>query len=161
MQDDSIISALIGLIGACNHNPKTANTDAVVIKALAFPPPGSACDEAAVQQMIDEIHAEKNAVAPGCALCAAPCGSTSDYDMTRIYQAAEDIREAKTDILSELRKAACAVCRRPGAELPHTVDCEFFYKALSLVSYDMDQKALLSLLAEAQEINHKIEEELS
>ena len=161
MQENSIISALIGLAGACSHNPKTANTDAVVIKALAFPPPGPACNRESVQQMIDEIHAEKNAVAPGCALCAAPCGSTSDYDMDRIYQAADDIREVKTGILSELRRAARAIRGCLGTGAPRTVETEFFYKALSLVSYDMELNTLLSLLAEAREVNRRIEEEIS
>lgn len=29
-------------------------------------------------------------IAPDCAVCAMPCGNTSDYDMSRIYQAAYD-----------------------------------------------------------------------
>lgn len=37
MKEDKIISALIGLVGACSNNPKTAGTDSLVIKALAFP----------------------------------------------------------------------------------------------------------------------------
>ena len=37
MKEDKTISALIGLVGACNNNPKTENTDRVIIKALAFP----------------------------------------------------------------------------------------------------------------------------
>ena len=36
MEENRIISALIGLVGACNNNPKTENTDHVIIKALAF-----------------------------------------------------------------------------------------------------------------------------
>lgn len=50
MDEKGIISALIGLTGACNNNPKTENTDHVVIKALAFPVvwPEADYDEAAV-----------------------------------------------------------------------------------------------------------------
>ena len=37
MIEDRIISVLIGLVRACNNNPKTAATDSLVVKALAFP----------------------------------------------------------------------------------------------------------------------------
>lgn len=37
MVEDKVISALIGLAGACNNNPKKADTDSLIIKALAFP----------------------------------------------------------------------------------------------------------------------------
>ena len=55
MREDRIISALIGLVGACNNNPKTAGTDNLVIKALAFPLLYPEHDEEALRQMIDEI----------------------------------------------------------------------------------------------------------
>ena len=84
MKKDRIISALIGLIGACNNNPKTENTDYVVIKALAFSPEPSETSNKTLQALIEEIHTEKYAVAPGCAACQTPCGNTSDYDMNRI-----------------------------------------------------------------------------
>lgn len=54
MQKDKIISALIGLVGACNNNPKTENTDRLVIKALA-----SASDPDAVNDTVSEIRKEK------------------------------------------------------------------------------------------------------
>ena len=52
MEKNKIISALIGLIGACNNNPKTENTDRIVIKALAFP-----MDRSEICEVSDEtIH---------------------------------------------------------------------------------------------------------
>ncbi|MDE7229147.1 MAG: hydroxylamine reductase, partial [Oscillospiraceae bacterium] len=106
MKEDKLISVLIGLVGACNNNPKTDNTDRVVIKSLAFPLlfPNFGDDE--LSELLDEIRAEKYAIAPGCAECITPCGNTSDYDMNRIYQAEDDIREIKLQILSKLRKMA-------------------------------------------------------
>ena len=89
MIEDRIISVLIGLVRACNNNPKTAATDSLVVKALAFPLLCPNCGDKAVNEIIDEIHTEKNSVAPGCAVCTAPCGNTSDYDMRRIYEADE------------------------------------------------------------------------
>ena len=89
MIEDRIISVLIGLVRACNNNPKTAATDSLVVKALAFPLLRPNCGDKAVNEIIDEIRTEKNSVAPGCAVCIAPCGNTSDYDMRRIYEADE------------------------------------------------------------------------
>ena len=72
LPDEAVISALIGLAGACNNNPKTLRTDRVLLRALA----GELDAEA--------VRAEKFAVAPDCAVCANPCGNTSDYDMDRL-----------------------------------------------------------------------------
>lgn len=155
MKEDKIISVLIGLVGACNNNPKTENTDSVVIRALAFPLlfPNFGDDE--LSELLDEIRSEKYAVAPGCAECTAPCGNTSDYDMNRIYQAEDDIREIKLKILSKLRKMA----EREYSRIQNNsqTDIEIFYKAVSFVSYDLEKDMLLELLREL-DIYNKAEE---
>ncbi|MCM1181908.1 MAG: hypothetical protein NC337_00855 [Roseburia sp.] len=150
-KEDKIVSALIGLVGACNNNPKTANTDGVLIKALAFP---IVCGEAGDEEMsamTDEIHAEKNAVAPNCASCAFPCGNTSDYDMERIYGAEEEIRDMKLELLSRCEELAACLYRGRTAETAARFDYEFFYRALSYISFDIGKEPLLELLAEAEE----------
>ena len=149
MSEDRIISALIGLVGACNNNPKTADTDSLVIKALAFPVLYPEHDEKALRQMIDDIYSEKNSIAPGCAMCAAPCGNTSDYDMRRIYEADDAIRKVKLRILEKIQKLAAYICHN--RESVNT-DIEFFYKALSYISYDMDEAVFLGLLDEIENI---------
>lgn len=57
-----MIGALIGLVGACSSNPKTENTDAIIITALSLAEP--CCDERTAREQINAIHAEKYAVAP-------------------------------------------------------------------------------------------------
>lgn len=153
MIEDRIISVLIGLVRACSNNPKTADTDSLVIKALAFPLLCPKYDDKAISEIIDEIHTEKNAVAPGCAVCTAPCGNTSDYDMRRIYEADDAVRKVKLQILEKLQELAAYVCRN---REPETIDIGFFYKALSYVSYDMDEAELLELLNEAENTEYKI-----
>lgn len=156
MREDKIISALIGLVGACNNNPKTVNTDSVVIRALAFVPLCPEYDDKALQDIVEDIYAEKNSVAPGCAVCAAPCGNTSDYDMRRIYEAGGGIRKVKLQILEKLRELAAYVCRNRESGRSPYIDIGFFYKALSYVSYDMDEADLLGLLEEAEKIERDI-----
>ena len=151
MQENRIISVLIGLIGACSNNPKTENTDHLVIKALA-----SSFDHHTTDEIVDEIRTEKNRIAPGCATCASPCGNTSDYDMDRIYSADEEIRNMKLNILSEISETAKYIYKN--GVLLSKKEIDFFYKALSYISYDLKKDFLLSLLDEAQKIKRKIKE---
>lgn len=155
MKEDRIISALIGLVGACNNNPKTDNTDSLVIKSLAFPLLCPEYDDRALQKIVDDIYLEKNSVAPGCTVCTAPCGNTSDYDMRRIYEADDVIRKVKLQILEKLQKLAAYACCSYEFGSSCT-DREFFYKALSYVSYNLDETDLLRLLDEAESIEHNI-----
>ena len=156
MREDRIISALIGLVGACNNNPKTAGTDNLVIKALAFPLLYPEHDEEALQQMINDIYSEKNSVAPGCATCATPCGNTSDYDMRRIYEADDAIRKVKLQILEKIQKLAAYIFHnQESGRIPYT-DSGFFYKALSYISYDMDEAVFLGLLDELENMERDI-----
>ena len=147
MTEDKIISALIGLVRACNNNPKTADTDSLVIKALAFPLLCPEYDDKSLCEIVDEIYAEKNLVAPGCAVCTAPCGNTSDFDMHRIYEADDVIRKVKLRILERLQELAAYACRSRESEM---IDMDFFYKALSYVSYDIGEAELLELFNETE-----------
>ena len=156
MSEDRIISALIGLVGACNSNPETADTDSLVIKALAFPLLYPEHDEKALRQMIDDIYSEKNSIAPGCAMCAAPCGNTSDYDMRRIYEADDAIREVKLRILEKIQQLAAYICHNRESEIISNTGIKFFYKALSYISYDMDESAFHGLLNEIENIERDI-----
>lgn len=156
MREDKIISALIGLVGACNNNPKTANTDSLVIKALAFPLLYPGYDDRALRKIVDGIRSEKNSVAPGCAVCTAPCGNTSDYDMRRIYESDAVIRKLKLQILEELCKLAAYVCCNKEYGKNLYTDSELFYKVLSYVSYDMDKADFLGLLDEVKQVEHNI-----
>lgn len=156
MKDDRIISALIGLVGACSNNPKTADTDSLVIKALAFPLLFPGYDDRALQKIVEAIYSEKSCVAPDCAVCAAPCGNTSDYDMRRIYEADDEIRKLKLQILEKLREMAAYICRnRESGNMSYT-DSELFYKALSYVGYDMDEAGLVELWDELEKAQHEI-----
>ncbi|MCH5344556.1 MAG: hypothetical protein J1E64_11000 [Acetatifactor sp.] len=156
MEENKIISALIGLVGACNNNPKTENTDQVIIKAVAFPLIQPEADAETIQALIEEIYAEKYAVAPGCATCQTPCGNTSDYDMDRIYNAEADIRNLKLKILSALKELAAELYSGQKLNMLSEETVEFFYKALSYISFDMGIDSLLTFWNEVQETIEKI-----
>lgn len=156
MRGDQVISALIGLVGACNNNPKTAATDSVVIKALAAPVLCQEADDESLSGIMAEIYTEKNAVAPDCAVCACPCGNTSDYDMNRIYEAAPEIRDLKLELLSRCRHLAACVYSDGDSGEKMEADSTFFYKILSCISYDIEKEQLLELLEETQALEQEI-----
>lgn len=158
--EDKIISALVGLAGACNNNPKTENTDAVVIKALAFSVMNTQADPGMLQEMIEEIYAEKYKISPGCATCQSPCGNTSDYDMNRIYNAEDSIRSLKLQILSELQNLVLDLYRNRKIHLLPQESMEIFYKVLIYISFDMEKEGLLAFLEETKESIQKIRREI-
>jgi hydroxylamine reductase len=135
--EEQIFGALIGLAGAATQNGKTEVTDAVIRRALTAAPDATTAPES--REIIEQIHAEKFRISPNCATCAQPCGNTSDYDISRIDCAAEDVKEQKRAILAELK----ALAARTTGELP---DC--VYRALCYLGYDLAAASYQELLEE-------------
>lgn len=156
MDGDRIISVLVGLAGACGNNPKTPDTDSLIIKALAFPVLYPEADEGSLAEVVEGLYAEKHAISPGCAECAFPCGNTSDYDMGRIYGAEEEIRDIKLQIISRLRNLAAYVCRSREQGKDAELDGVFLCKAISYISFDLEREPLLGLLEEIGSVEEKI-----
>ena len=98
--DLKILSALIGLCGAVSNNGKTENTDRVVLEAILSKEPEDA---------VRRIHEEKYRISPDCASCPAPCGNTSDGDLSRWNEAPEHIRRLKEEVMAGLDRMAFAM----------------------------------------------------
>lgn len=126
MQGDSIISALIGLVGAVSNNGKTERTDSVIREAFL-------ClkDAGSEEEMVQKIHAEKFIIAPDCATCLNPCGNTSDYDIAQFYAADAKIISAKWDLIA-------AICEKMGLSenVPDDV-----YQGIAYLGYDLEPEA--------------------
>lgn len=148
MRGKKILGALIGLAGACGNNPKTDDTDRLMIRALAFPFPDEAWKETREDEMVWKIHEEKYRIAPGCANCASPCGNTSDWDVDRLEEAEEEIREIKRGLIADVRALAVRTLRAQEAKESLTVDPEIFYRAVLFVSYEIGKDRLLALREE-------------
>ena len=126
MQGDSIISALIGLVGAVSNNEKTEQTDSVIREAFL-----RLKDADSEEEMVQKIHAEKFAIAPDCANCLNPCGNTSDYDMAQFYAADVKVISAKRDLIE-------TVCKKLGSSenIPEDV-----YQGIAYLGYDLEPEA--------------------
>ena len=127
--DLKILSALIGLCGAVSNNGKTENTDRVVLEAILSKEPEDA---------VRRIHEEKYKISPDCASCPAPCGNTSDGDLSRWNEAPEHIRRLKEEVMAGLDRMAEGraksmtenLCRTQEPEVPEVV-----YRAISWLGY--------------------------
>ena len=126
MQGDSIISALIGLVGAVSNNGKTEQTDSVIREAFL-----RLKDTDSEEEMVQKIHAEKFSIAPDCATCLNPCGNTSDYDMAQFYAADAKVISAKRDLVE-------TVCKKLGSSenVPEDV-----YQGIAYLGYDLEPEA--------------------
>ena len=82
---DALTGALIGLARASESSADllTPETDALIQRSL------SACadsspDDAEIQALLDQVHAEKARLVPDCASCRNPCGHNDDYDLANL-----------------------------------------------------------------------------
>lgn len=150
---DELTGALIGLAHACSNNPKTDQTDRLILEGLFTTVTNVSFHDETLRELIDRVNAEKNRIAPGCVNCMSRCGNTDNYDMTRLWNADEDIRSLKSLILFGIRGMAAYAYH--AMVLGYTSDevNAFFYKALFALAEDWDMQQLLPLVMELGKIN--------
>ena len=80
--NDMLLGALIGLVRAIDGNDELATDDTarLIRDTLASIRDGQIGGREA-GYLMDCIAREKQRFAPGCAICAMPCGRTADYDL--------------------------------------------------------------------------------
>lgn len=106
-------------------------------------------------KMIKRVREEKERIVPDCSKCTSVCGNTSDYDMKNIWDAQEDIRSLKSLILFGLRGVAAYAYHAMVLGYEDEGVNHFFYKALSIISYDLTMEQLLPVVLEVGEVNLK------
>lgn len=150
---DELTGALIGLAKSCGNNPKTENTDRIIIEGLFTTVTNVSFNDETLRDMIEKVKAEKEKIVPDCSVCKNPCGNTDDYDLKNLWTDNEDIRSLKSLILFGIRgMAAYAYHAMVLGYVSEEVNA-FFYKALSVIGYDMDMELLLPVVLEVGEKN--------
>lgn len=131
-----LIGALIGLAKSCGNNPKTENTDNIIIEGLQI---SQTENTEQIEEMIKKVKEEKYRIVPDCSVCKHPCGNTDDYDMNRLMQAAEDVRMLKLAVLEKISQIAAR---------PSVTENEIFslYRGLANIGYDVQAEELQELL---------------
>jgi len=135
LQDD-LTAALIGLAKACMNNGKTENSDRLILEGLFTTVTNVSFNEKTLNDLINQVHNEKNLAAPGCAGCASRCASTEDYPLSNIWNANEDIRSLKSLILFGIRGMAAYAYHAYVLGYTSEKVNNFFYKALFSLSQD-------------------------
>ena len=150
---DELTGALIGLAHACSNNPKTEQTDRLIIEGLFATLTNVNFDDAALQQLLDRVHGDKAAVAPGCTFCQARCGNTDDYDMERMWGAAEDIRSVKSLLLFGMRGMAAYAYHAMVLGYTDEEIHAFFQKGLFALKEDWEMERYIELCMELGRVN--------
>lgn len=151
---DELTGALIGLArAAVNDTLATATTWKTLIEGLFATLTNVNFDERSLCELLQRVRAEKNALAPMCAGCCAPCGKNNDYDMSLLWAAEEDIRSLKSLILFGIRGVAAYAYH--AMELGYTDEAlnQFIAKALFVVGEDWDMEQLLPVVLEVGQYN--------
>ena len=151
---DKLTGALIGLARATDGDTHpTENTYKLLIKGLFTTITNVNFNEKTLNALIDEVHAEKEKIVPNCTTCGSPCGRNEDYDMTKVWDADEDIRSLKSLILFGIRGMA-AYAYHAGV-LGYTNDevNKFIAKALFAIGEDWGMEQLLPIVLEVGQVN--------
>ncbi|NCC45004.1 MAG: hydroxylamine reductase, partial [Clostridia bacterium] len=152
---DELTGALIGLAKSCQNNERTENTTRIIVEGLFATVTNVNFNNDTLKAMIEKVREEKQKIVPDCSVCASPCGNTDDYDMKKLWEADEDIRSLKSLILFGIRGMAAYAYHALVLGYEDEQVNEFFYKALSVISYDMGMGELLPIVLEVGEVNLK------
>lgn len=145
---DELTGALIGLACACGSQPKREETDRLVLESLFTTVTNVNFNEETMRRMIRKVNEEKACIAPGCLECTVRCGNTDPFDMEKLWNAEEDIRSLKSLILFGIRGMAAYAYHAMILGYTDRKLNDFFYKALSVLSYDMTVDELLPIVME-------------
>lgn len=144
---DKLIGSTIGLSRVCSMHKKSARTDLLILQALLDSTDTSLSD-GTILSTLSLIQAEKSKIAPMCETCAARCGNSDDYDLSKLYYAPDEIRELKLAILHKIQKMAkdAIVKLRSGNLDEQTLI--YFHKCLFALSENWDTTQLSEVLHE-------------
>ena len=151
---DELTGALIGLARATyGATEPTANTWRLFIDGLFTTVTNVSFHEKTLRELIDRVHAEKEALVPRCSDCADPCARNDDYNMRLLWEAQEDVRSLKSLILFGVRGMAAYAHHAMVLGYSDDTVNRFFAKALFAVGEDWGMEELLPIVMEVGEKN--------
>lgn len=155
---DKLTGALIGLARATEGNEYlvTNETEQLIVEGLFTTVTNVNFNNETITTIIEKIEREKARLVPNCLSCSSSCGRTDNYDVSKIWEANEDIRSLKSLILFGIRGMA-AYAYHASVLGYHDPDIrKFFRKALLFIGMDdLGTDALLPIVMEVGEINLK------
>lgn len=151
---DELTGALIGLARAtAGDSQLRESTWKVMIEGLFTTVTNVNFNERTIYELIQRVHAEKEALVPMCSGCDSPCVRTNDYDMSLLWNADEDIRSLKSLILFGIRGVAAYAYHAMVLGYTDQELNRFIAKALFTVGEDWDMEQLLPVVMEVGKYN--------
>ena len=150
---DELTGALIGLARAAGAGVPNDAIRKLITEGLFTTVTNVNFNEESIKTLIGRVRAEKNKLVPQCAACVSPCGNADEYDMSKIWNADEDIRSLKSLILFGIRGMAAYAYHAD--LLGYTSDevSELFVRALAAIGEDWGMEQLLPIVMEVGRIN--------
>ena len=144
---DELLGCIIGLSRVCSMHQKSDRTDLLILQGLIDSSDMNLSD-GTIQNTTFLIKSEKSKIAPMCETCAARCGNSDDYDMSKLYNASDEIRELKLAILHKIQgMAKDAILKLRSGKLDDQAVI-YFHKCLFAISEDWDTAQLSEVLHE-------------
>ena len=145
---DELTGALISLANAVDGTETISKrTGQIIIEGLFTTVTNVSFDNAAIENMIQKVRAEKERLVPDC--------RTEEYDLQQLWNANEDIRSLKSLILFGIRGMAAYAYHANVLNYEDAEVNQFFCEALSKIGYEESTEALLSTVLKTGEINLK------
>ena len=115
-----LLGSVIGLARTCTTRPPTETTPGLILAGLHLSDDAVSATPEQLIALNERIQQNKFEVSPNCATCASPCGKNADYDLRRLDDAPEDVRQAKMRLIALLQ-----VCGHRGKMADCVMDAVF------------------------------------
>ena len=106
-----------------------------------------------IRALIQRVREAKSSLVPMCAGCGSPCGRTSDYDLSLLWTADEDIRSLKSLILFGIRGVAAYAYHAMVLGYTDQSLNRFLAKALFVIGEDWEMDQLLPVVLKVGQYN--------
>lgn len=149
---DKLTGALIRLAQATPKTGRAIETDRLFLEALFTTVTNVNFYDETLQVLVDRVNKETAKLAPSC----TDGGETSiskPYDMTRIWNADEDIRSLKSLILFGIRGMAAYAYHAMVLGYTSQAVNDFICKALSVIGKEQSMEELLPVVMETGAVN--------
>ncbi len=141
---NKLFGALIGVARSIDwYSPIEKTSMDVILKILSsIASCETLLDETAIKALTKELHLEKYRLVPDCFTCMNRCGRTDDYDMDLLWNASEDVRVAKLELLDKILKMSTNGSSNEEQD-------RYYVKALISLGETYDVDMLRSVIEEA------------
>ena len=151
---DELTGALISLAQAAQRQAPGSSTHKTMLEGLFATVTNVNFDNDALDRLIDQAHRATALLNAECG-CKDDGSCRTDYALSRIWEANEDIRSLKSLVLLGLRGVAAYAYHAFVLGYGDDEVMDFIYKGMAALGEDLGQEELLPLVLETGKVNLK------